>query len=361
MNISRIAGSVSALAAALVVAGATGLAYSTARAEPAATQPAPEEASTVTPAPTEPDAPPIERIEKALRAFTPTEQAILDDVRNTPMKVRPSGRSWPQPEDRKDFYILMGKVADLPPLKDADYYDLDRPAYRSFMQEPNRWFGRPMRMTVLVFQVEKLTVDNGKLNASIFWRKEAPIWKLYCLNAKAETPGLEPVTVYVPVDPTNILGQPPHKSDHGRMGYEVPGRRAEIAGVFLRNYQDVNRGGVDGRPTVREFPAVLAWQIAPPTEWEKKTNAFSESHFILLLLAGFLILFLLMRARMARNRREQPDTWESRHPMREADRMEEGDAEPPEEEEPGPVDPQLAAAAKQYRKEKGIDEPDHTS
>ncbi|HAU36660.1 MAG TPA: hypothetical protein DCX07_02950, partial [Phycisphaerales bacterium] len=269
----------------------------------------PDPASASAPAIAE-SVPTLQRVDEALQ-FTPEQQVILDDLRAN--RHSPSAERA-QPPARKDFPLLMSKVAQMPDLSPADWAGLDQPAHRNLVREPERYFARPVRTNVIVFAFRRLEVNDG-LVPSRHWSKDRPVWRLQCLNADAERPVLEPLEVYTTCDPASVLGRADFSSGDKEQNFNLPGRQARVAGVFYGNYRARDRGGKDRPPVERTYPVLLAWQMEkvtqtlPPGETNWLTRAIPLA--LALLLAGFVLL-----KRMTRRRRPDKAPEDAYRPQR---------------------------------------------
>jgi len=282
----------------------------------------------------------VGEIEQALK-LTEKEQNIVSDM------VEPAGKDQPTalPEAKEDFYIYMSKVVRLPFLKKADFHALDMPAYKNLLENPRRYAGKPIRMSVLAFTVKRLTVNNG-LRPSIRWPKDKPVWQMQCLNAEAEIPGNQPLTVYATIDPTAILGPAEFNEKNNEFYYPAPGKKCQIAGVFLKNYRRTDRGGAVDRPKLREYPAILAWQVEKPPHPTVSPLLDPRVAIALVIIMAMLVGFLILKRQLRRPGRVGSRKYRPKRPDADNNSTE------PNKLANGEVDPALKAAAKQFRQKR---------
>jgi hypothetical protein len=145
----------------------------------------------------------------------------------------------------------------------------------------------------------------------------------------------------------------PHDDGYAEYG-EGKAPLYEVEAVFYKTIVTVSRGSENEAPQPMQYPVVLAWQ------WDRvaEVGAFDgppPSHYIIgaLMLMGIIIggaLFFLLRKR-TKKYRESGGMWQKYHALRD-----EQAAADSLEATPTDVDPDLAAAAQEYRKERGLDD-----
>ncbi len=314
-------------------ASAAGPTQSASAAAPAQTAPATAPAA---------DARKIETILQALK---------LSDAQAGAYQVALSRKG--QIDDPVTLTMFLRKIASLPMLQSEEWNDLDRPAARSLLAEPQRYAGRPIRLRALVNVVWKWTPGADFAATADWTRNDKPIYRYDCLNADAQYPASEPLYVLSPVEPNVFLGRPTGtgKDGQGIYGSFPP---VQLAGVFYKVYATKDTTG-----QARDYPVVLAWQIRPaeggglatsPDSWQQAVVALGIA-----LAIGILIYFywrFRQAAKRARSRASFPRG--PPQPPRQQEEKDEAQEPSPEEDQ---ADPSLAAAAAEFRKQKQDEDP----
>ena len=219
------------------------------------------------------------------------------------------------------------------------------PAYRDLLAHPGRYRGEAIRLTLQVDTVRKLLPEEG-LPVTPYWPKDRPVWRLECLNPAAGRPRDEPVVVLSVVAPT-LLPRPDQIADNGDQLFHEPGPMIELTGVFYKVYQARTRGDARDPAAWRDFPVIVAWQLAPVaghgTDWRQSRTILIV---LIILAAGLAVLFLRRlikhqaRPRLAQlpRRAAAPST-----DQQDAGRGPEENAE---------IDPLLKEAAEDYRRKR---------
>ncbi len=272
---------------------------------------------------------PIDTIRKSL-TFTDRERMILAGVRDGTASVEEAG-----------FYMLMGKISKFPQFSQAESTQLDAPAYGNLLRQPGRYRYQPMRISVMIYQVEKLTVDDQKISATPYWPSDKPIWALYGLADGGDKD--QPLIIYSTVEPPN-LSEPSKVLHDGRSEYKN-GLRYDVNSVFFKLLEKID---ADGKQ-VRQYPAVLAWQLAglPSSKTSPMISPILGSIIMMGVVLG-LAVFIFLKKKI----KAAPKVWSER-PI---SFTKTADMNENETEEDNAVDPALAEAAKQYRQEHGLDE-----
>jgi hypothetical protein len=255
-----------------------------------------------------------------------------------------------QLDDPAALTMLLRKIASLPMLQSQEWNELDRPAVRNLLAEPQRYAGRPICLRAYVNVAWKWTPGVDFAATADWTRNDKPIYRYDCLNAEAEYPASDPLYVLSPVEPNVFLGRPIRTGDDGELIYGNP--RVQLAGVFYKVYAAKDR---DGR--AREYPVVLAWQLRPAEGGALVTPAaesWSQALGVAIILLVGIVFYFFWRFRQAARGIRTRDL--AAKNLRQAPRLEE---EQKEKEEPAPeedqADPGLAAAAAEFRKKEGSD------
>jgi hypothetical protein len=266
-------------------------------------------------------------------SLTKTEKTILAAVDESRNQLEEEG-----------LYMLLRRTAALPKLSRDDMDRLTCPTTDLLRKSPAAFRAEPMRMTVIVFEVRKLT-GKGLGSPAPWWPSDRPVWWINCLNANAERPGSDPLIVLSVVDPMPLLGKPEAVLSDGMMQWSLPGKKVEVAGVFYRVYTRENRGDDKNAPKDWPYPVILTWQIEPYRGLE--TSSWFEGK-TLIIVGLFLIVgcgWIYLRRRTSRSR--SAPMLSGYHSLRDRDREE---AKAAENASLGEVDPELRSAAEEYRK-----------
>jgi len=229
-------------------------------------------------------------IEEGLE-LTEKERIILDAVRDRTRQCHETG-----------LYMMLAKTARLPEPSEDDLAGLDRPAYRNLLRSPQRYRGRPIRLTVQVQSIRRLAPGKG-LSFSRFWPQDKPIWGMDCLNADAKDPYLQPLRVFTTADPSELLPSPKQLDEDGTGYYRGKGPKVELVGVLYKVYTAMSRGDERRPQELRDYPIVLAWYLLPEAKLHGTPMGMLPvmvMFAIILVLAG---LFIYLRRLTARQRR----------------------------------------------------------
>jgi hypothetical protein len=242
-------------------------------------------------------------------------------------------------DDPVALTLFLRKMVNLPKLTPDELDNLDRPAMRNLLTNPQRYAGQPIRLRVLVNRVWKWQpgVDFG---ATQDWtRGDGPVYQYEGYNAEANQPSDEPICILSPLDPNVVLAG--HRSKDGNQGeriYDIP--RVQVAGVFFKVFS-----GRDMAGRSRDYPLIIAWQMraAPEGGLQIVPESWWQALGIAIALFVGIAAYFFWRLRQAAHRYRTPAL---AAPVRaeEAQRQEET---PPEEDQ---TDSDLAAAAAEFRK-----------
>ena len=273
----------------------------------------------------------IEELRRGL-TLTDTEKTALGDVTDRSTQWRESA-----------FYLLLRRVSQLPALSPEDLHSLDAPAYRSLLDEPQRYRARAMRRRVRIYRVLKMSPGRGHadLGYSPAWPKERPVWQIYCAGAKASDAGDEPMVVFSTVEPAG-LGRPDKVTMQGEHMFSR-GPTMDVVCVFYKLLQDADHGS--GRR--RNYPLLLAWQMFDRSEGAQ--DAVRPGMWAAIAGIGALAVgYYCLRRHVRRLRR--PATVETAAGRASRPAREGPDAG--DEQAAGTVDPLLKEAAEQYTRER---------
>jgi hypothetical protein len=293
------------------------------------------------------DAPrtPAEAIRRQLE-LSDREKQVLINVRDNTESV-----------DEPGFYLMLSKVAALPSLDKPQRLQLDSPAIPNLALSPDDYRHKPMRLLVRVHTVTELTTDarhsSRLISASPYWPSDQPVWQIHAVGVEPQSgtglPG-QPVVIYSATKPAGLPGDGP-----GEDGYVEYGQRKaplyNVLGVFYKTIETTSRGSEDEAPRRMRYPVVLAWQwdkVAEVPSGQPSTYMAVGVIGMGVVLAGAIFAFLRKRAKRYK---KSGGLWQKYQPRRETE-----PDEPAEEDEPTEVDPDLAAAAREYRKTMGLDE-----
>ncbi|MCK5113635.1 MAG: hypothetical protein KAR11_02600 [Phycisphaerae bacterium] len=249
------------------------------------------------------------------------------------------------------FYVMMGKVAQLPKLAAADMKKLEAPGYKNLMRDPSRFRYIPLHMPVRIYTVSKMTVKNRKITAHPRDLPiEKPIWEIHCQTAgvNPEQQRSESMILYSSVIPDGLL-QRGKKRDGDVWDFDK-GPEFVFAGVF---YKVVNQKDKAANAP-RDYPVFLAWQIEKPAVVVKHWSVYAIPGILITmgLLTG-LVLFIKLRGKIKRSKAESQQgtigkKFKNYKPLRDSDddMNDRYDAD-----DDKPVDLELTRAAEEYRKQ----------
>lgn len=278
------------------------------------------------PAPADPSPAPAGKgpLGEVLRALTLTEhqQQILTGVRD--------GLSSPE---STGWYFMLAKLADLPEVPHDQWQRFDAPAPENLRQNPGRYRYQPLRMTVLVYGVQPLTVHNGQLTTSPYWPADKPIYAIFCT---ADDDARTPLMLYAPQPPQG-LPEPSEVTADGQQLFPR-GPRFRTLAVFYNVIRRQSRGSEDAPAQQTDYPVLLAWQFRRAS----MTEGYSWRHFSFAGLLGvgialFVAGFIYLKRQLRKDKGHEGGLFRNYKPLRNAE-----DDEPVE----GPVDPDLVEAVR---------------
>lgn len=246
------------------------------------------------------------------------------------------------PAEQNGFYRLMRIVSDLPPLTAEEQRQLDSPAWANLVRRPKQYRLEPIRLTVRIYVVRRLTTGRG-LHSNPYWPDGKPVYELH---AVVDTAPEEPLLLYAPRPPED-LGPPAETLPDGRVRYSSA-PPYQIAAVYLQSYAEVSvQSAQAGKREKRDYPVLLVWQIEPVRNrlgvWSGLTGQTFWSGGILIALPAAAAGYFLLRQRMRRPAAPADRMFRHYRPLREETR----EGEKKEE----PVDPDLAEAVERYRRQ----------
>ncbi len=276
------------------------------------------------------------------------DRQILMTVRDDTQGVEEAG-----------FYLMLSKVAALPPLDAAAQRRLDRPAPANLLARPDAYRYQPLRLLVRVHSVTRLTTDRRHtdrlISPSPHWPSDQPIYQIHAVAVDPHSRDAltnAPLKIYSPHLPPNLP-----KGGPGEEGLVEYGENIapiyEIHAVFYKTIKTLSRGTKDQPPELRRYPVVLAWQwqhVSSPGGLEALSNYIVTGVIALGLILAAAVFFLLRRR--TKQLRAENSLWQRYKPLREEA------AQPPAASEDQAVDPdtidsELVDAATDYRRQLG--------
>jgi hypothetical protein len=286
----------------------------------------------------------------------------LSDQLQTKMGEIQDGGDW----HSRVLPDLIDRVAQMNPLAEEAFGQLENPSYRKLTQLPNAYRAQPIRHRVYVATVTPMPPSRR-------FPTDKTFWILGCWSAESkEGYNDKPIMVLSTVDPSPHLGQPDavNPEDDTRF-YRRKGtvRKLEIAAILYKVAQgrniDVQTGAPEQGPQ-RKWPVLISWQIGTTTQvrgWMDKALPFVLAGGLLVLLLAFSWVWKRVRAQRKQGagvRKYQPLRNEEQQEIEQIEQQGHVPVEDPQKAQAdGPVDPALTEAAREYRKQEGSDA-DHT-
>ena len=280
-----------------------------------------------------PPAAAIREIRAALR-FSEREKQILATVRDGGKTVEGNG-----------FYMMMAKIAAFGTLNPAALSELDAPAAKNLTRDPDRYRYQPMRLNIRVFYVIKLSVEGKTISSNPYWPSEKPMWEIHATSADTPEPTAAPLIVYCAVPPPD-LPQADEKRMDGRFAYKKSPRYM-VAGIFYKYVERLDTGDDMTKQRRRRYPVILAWQMrkALPRPTKGPVNKVLAGVILLGLVLG-IVIFIFLKKHIRRDKKQHDNQMFGNYrPLRETGTIP-NDARDPDAQ----VDPDLVAAAEEYRK-----------
>ena len=257
--------------------------------------------------------------------------------------------------DESALTMWLDRVRRFPKLSADQVDDLDLPSVKNLLTSPRRYAGQAFRLNVYPRRVTKWDPGKGFTPTKWWTVQDGAIWRIGATNAEARDPDAEPIFILCPFDPAAVLGKPSQVGPQGELLYFRP-RKCTLAGVFYKVYQDHDENG-----ELRDYPVMMVWQIGPAEGGKSAVGAWWKYLLPFPALLILLIGFAFVRSKVRRNRLDRRGRARY-HPLRDLSQGEapENKSRAGTDESAAQIDPELKAAAEQYRKEKGIqsDAPD---
>ncbi len=275
--------------------------------------------------------------------------------------------------------MLLAKASEMAPLSDGQWSSLDQVAYANLISHPERYTGRPIRLRLYVQLAQKLIAGSDELAATPDWRQGNVVWRIDAMEPEALDRDEElPIRLFCVQDPTAVLGRA-IMQDGEELVFGLKGRTngplVEVAGLFYKTWDFEPRQSQSIQTQVQEDgtiamssglisnPILVVWDMRLVSR--RETSIMSDSTpfkpaLIITILVMLVVVFYLLK-RTIRQRR-QTDRLPARaglaqyHPLRDVELDDEPEAERDEEDEA--VDPDLAAAADAFRREREEETPD---
>ncbi len=249
---------------------------------------------------------------------------------------------------------MVDLVAGMDQVGPSGLESLERPHYQRLLTYPAHWRAQRISLPIFVAAVTKIEPSRQFPTAKAFWVLQ---------GFSAQSPeGYQdrPLVVISTTDPTALLGQPDREdSRRGTKFFTTREsiRKLQIAAILYKIAEGETFDLATGAPDdTARFPVFVTNQLGVDSgqvAGQDKTLLYIIAGAVLALLGGFYLLFRKVLAqRSARNTRQY-------EPLRDEQEIEAAARESQEEEvEDGPVDEELAAAAREYRQREGYDKDD---
>lgn len=271
--------------------------------------------------------------------LTPVEQRVMEAVRDRTDRLEEAA-----------FYVMLGVAKRAPAMDAVEWEHLDTVSYANLLRDPNHYRARPLQMKVRAWRVGK-RIAGLTLTANEFFPKGTAAWQIDATCAGEARSEDKPLQIYSVADPTPLLGQPDEVKEEGTRMYKQ-GPELRAAGLFYK----VCRLPEQEKGLLRDYPVLMAWQFeggaamaaAPATG-----GGMSLPKAILYAaVVGLGMVFIFFRLRAMRQKK-QATQWVPPTRLEREARRREAERQGRNPDEIIPVDPGLAAAAKQYLQEKG--------
>lgn len=226
----------------------------------------------------------------ATQAATPKTFAEAVELTEVEAIALAAVRDKDQQLDETAFYMLLDKVAGIAQLADQLPGQLDRPGLSNLADHPERYRGWPIRLTLNVRRLAKLTAPEHFVKPP-HWPDDRAIWQMDCYGPAGGAHKDTPLMVFSTIEPT-ALGEPKRIGKEGE-SYYSPSREFQIDGFFYKLHE-----APDQRGWLRPYPVVLAWSVSQPggsPRPARKAPAAKRYQVLLLFVGGLLIIYLFAR------------------------------------------------------------------
>ena len=265
--------------------------------------------------------------------------------------------------------MWMSRLRRFPRLGEAAIKELPRPSWSRLVTDAKLYGGQAVQKRLFVFRVLQWEPGVDFQPTPRWTMQDGPIWRVDCLDSDAEVQAEAPVMVLMPIDPRPLLGKPVQEVSDRETLYasardgEVRARDYLMPALVYKSLRDTSEQG-----EARAYPVLLAWQIGGKSKPAGKISPWGDPQLTLVLGLALVLLFLFVFVkRKFKVDKVARDTYPNRGytPLRDREdhaaltenRLADEQPQPDQDaEDPGPVDPDLRAAADAYRKEHGDDD-----
>ncbi len=246
--------------------------------------------------------------------------------------------------DETALYIMLSRIAREAELSRGQLEKLPQPSHKNLLGHPEVFRGQVIRMTVQVAIVRKL-VPGERIGSSKYWSKDRPVWRIEALNDSARYPGEEPLVVLSTVEPTSLRA-PDKAAPNGDKLYYHPGPKLTLAGIFYKVYRAQSLGDDRVVRGWRDYPVVLAWQVAGTAPAPESTSPIPIA--ILFTVIAMIAIFVGLKWRL-KGGPGKGYKYRSRQVSMEDEQQRNG---APSQDEDDRVDPLLTSEVEQYNRER---------
>lgn len=280
-----------------------------------------------------------DNISEAAIKLTDRQKAALSAVRD--------GQDWRETA----FFMMLARTAELvdPEAAAKEYSSLESPAVGYLTDYPKRYRAQKIRVTMRVFKSRELVSGSKHWDAYPDWPSGSKVWYLAGWHIPEDSKKAEDLVVYSVVDPTKLLGTPSGTTTSGEQFYSDQGRSLEIAGVYYKTFRQETIQSKPSDRQFRDYPLMLAYYLKPAKTVESTTSpigGLSSIIFVVIIVMAVALYIVRKQARRAKSAplgTARPGTVQYT-PLRNT----EDDDLPPDQQETGPVDPDLVNAVKAF-------------
>ena len=261
--------------------------------------------------------------------LTEMEKTILSDTRDRSRQL-----------DEKGLYVMLRRTAALPLLNPRQLDSLNQLSLENILIAPETYRGLPTKLKLAVFTVQEWK-PGKQLSISKWWPKGRSVWCIKGIDVSGKEPSKLPVLVLSVMNPLDKLPTPSREEEDVKVFATAP--RVEMAGVFYKVFADPSVGSKTQESAMTDYPVLLVWQVLPaaPLLTPPAQSPYNSPIVWIGVLVLLAVLFFYFRkaARQAKNA-VHVGTVEF-HRTRVDDLL--------KEESHEEVDPDLKAAAEQFR------------
>ena len=284
-------------------------------------------------------------------AFTDKEMMVIANI-----------KEGVEPTQESGFYLMMDRVSKLPPIREKALDQFTEPSYYQLQSNTHVFrYHVIIRTEIKLHKIIIRNMANGGISRSPYWvdnvkeRNDRPIYEIHgtVIDEEPKRSFMKPIIVYTDKLPKNLPEG--KKLNDGEDGFKYEGRNlrtCKLAGVLYKTHE-ISRLDKQGKI---KYPVLISWWMKPEVVKvrEKEESPTISSVYGSLIIGALVVIgvgiFIYIKMSLSKTKSQSTFISSNYHPLRDIDRDDEIYLNKD-------VDPDLAAAAREFRKERGIEDP----